>query len=131
MSEKKERIKKIAYWIITSLISLNYLYAGIIYIIKNDQVISGMGQLGYPLYFITILGIWKILGAVVLIAPRLPLLKEWAYAGILFNLTAAAASNAISGFEIPHIITPLVMLVFAAFSWWSRPADRKLAGILS
>ncbi len=126
---KNEKVKNIIYWVVTALLAANYAFGGISYIMQGEQVVAGMTLLGYPLYFAVILGIWKILGSIVLVAPRLPLLKEWTYAGILFNLTAASASNAIRNPEIAHAILPLVMLVFAAVSWYLRPASRKFAGL--
>ena len=63
------------------------------YHLRNN--VEGIVHLGYPLYFITIIGFWKVLGAITLLAPGFPRLKEWAYAGIFFDLTGAAASCAI------------------------------------
>jgi uncharacterized membrane protein YphA (DoxX/SURF4 family) len=91
------------------------------------QVLEGMAHLGYPAYFATILGVWKVLGAVAVLAPRFPRLKEWAYAGIFFDLTGAAASHAASGDAAGKVITPLVLVAIAAASWALRPEGRKLA----
>lgn len=126
MTEKNEKIKTIAYWIITVLVGGNYLFAGVLYLIGGDEVKAGMGQLGYPYYFPVILGVWKLLGGLALIVPRFPLLKEWAYAGIFFNLTSASISCAVVGMEAMHVITPLIMLVLAGLSWWLRPAHLKV-----
>lgn len=78
------------------------------------------------MYFITILGVWKLLGAIVITTPRFPLLKEWAYAGMFFNLISASISNAAAGMEIIHIIMPMIGLVLVALSWALRPASRRL-----
>jgi hypothetical protein len=83
-----------------------------------------MRALGYPAYFLTILGVWKVLSAPALLAPRLPRLKEWAYAGIFFDLTGAAASHAFSGESPGKIAAPLVLLLIAAASWALRPPSR-------
>ncbi|EQA35905.1 DoxX-like family protein [Leptospira inadai serovar Lyme str. 10] len=123
---KNEKIKSIVYWIATSLIAANYMFGGVIYLSRNAEVAAGMSQLGYPLYFALILGFWKILGAIAIVVPRFPLVKEWAYAGMVFNLTAAAASNAFVGNAVVHIITPLIALVLVAASWALRPASRTL-----
>ena len=90
------------------------------------QNVDGMHALGYPTYFLTILGIWKVLGAIAMLVPRFPRLKEWAYAGIFFDLTGAAASWAAVGGpgEAFHIIAPLIIAGFTVASWTLRPASR-------
>ncbi|EQA60936.1 DoxX family protein [Leptospira alexanderi] len=125
----QEKIKTIIYWIATALTAANYAFAGYAYLNRGPEVIAGITQLGYPLYFISILGVWKLLGAIAITVPRFPLLKEWAYAGMFFNLTAASVSNAVAGTEMIHAIFPLIALVIVALSWALRPADRRLEGI--
>ena len=91
-----------------------------------------MPVLGYPLYFFAILGFWKVLGAIAILAPRFPRLKEWAYAGIFFDLTGAAASVAavgVYGTYAFHIIAPLVIAGLTVASWALRPQSRTI-GIL-
>ena len=87
--------------------------------------------LGYPMYFFAILGFWKVLGAIAVLVPRFPRLKEWAYAGIFFDLTGAAASwAAVGGYgETSHVIAPLIIAGFTVASWALRPQSRKI-GIL-
>jgi hypothetical protein len=80
------------------------------------------------MYFFVILGVWKLLAAVALLAPALPRLKEWAYAGILFNLTGAAATHAFVKDPVSDIVSPLVLLAVGVASWALRPADRRLPG---
>jgi hypothetical protein len=83
-------------------------------------------RLGYPAYFLVILGVWKLLGAVALIVPRFPLLKEWAYAGVVFNLTGALASNLVSGVTDTGTLVYLVLMMgVTAASWALRPASRR------
>ncbi len=85
--------------------------------------------LGYPMYFFAILGVWKVLGAVAILVPRYPLLKEWAYAGIFFDLTGAAAScAAVGGYGAYgfHILAPLILTVVAVASWALRPTSRTM-----
>jgi hypothetical protein len=72
------------------------------------------------------LGVWKLLGAIVVVIPRFPRLKEWAYAGFFFNLTSAAATRAFAGDSAGDIIAPLVFLALVVASWALRPASRKL-----
>jgi uncharacterized membrane protein YphA (DoxX/SURF4 family) len=119
----------IVYWILTVIVAALLLLGGVSELMQPPDVAKGMERLGYPDYLMTILGTWKILGALVILAPRLPRLKEWAYAGIFFDLTGAAASHAFSRDYGPgsfHIIVPLVLAVILLISWWLRPASRKL-----
>ena len=86
-------------------------------------------ELGYPMYFFAILGVWKVLGAIAILVPRFPRLKEWAYAGILFDLTGAAASvAAVGGYGAYafHVIAPLIIAGFAVASWALRPQSRVI-----
>jgi len=89
-------------------------------------------ELGYPMYFFAIIGVWKVLGAVAILVPRFPRLKEWAYAGIFFDLTGAAASNAaVGGYGAYgfHVIAPLIIAGFTVASWALRPPSR-VVGVL-
>jgi uncharacterized membrane protein YphA (DoxX/SURF4 family) len=84
--------------------------------------------LGYPPYFLVILGIWKLLGAVALVIPGFPRLKEWAYAGVLFDLTGAVASLFASGIiDLRTMAYPIVMTGVAVASWALRPSSRRLS----
>lgn len=120
--------KLIAYWITTALLAGVYLTGGYFDIAQLADFHLETSKLGYPLYFFTILGVWKIGAAIAIVAPALPRLKEWAYAGILFNLTGAAASHVFIKDTLGETITPLIVLAIAAASWYLRPADRRLAG---
>ena len=89
-------------------------------------------ELGYPMYFFAILGVWKVLGAITILVPGFPRLKEWAYAGIFFDLTGAAAScAAVGGYGAYgfHIIAPLIIAGFLMTSWALRPPSRTI-GVL-
>ena len=84
-------------------------------------------RLGYPSYFLVILGVWKLLGAIAVVVPRFPRLKEWAYAGVLFNFTGAIASHLASGFIEPGTLVYLVVMTGIAFASWAlRPPSRRL-----
>ncbi len=87
-----------------------------------------MTLLGYPAYFVIILGVWKVLGGIAVLVPGVPRLKEWAYAGMFFDLTGAAASHAAVGDPAAKIATPLILVVIVAASWALRPESRKLRG---
>lgn len=114
------------YWTTTPLIALAFLSGGAAYLSGAEAPLRGMAELGYPAYFVTILGVWKVLGGLAILVPRFPRLKEWAYAGITFDLTGAAYSHASMGHPAVKVIVPLVLLGLAAASWSLRPASRKL-----
>jgi uncharacterized membrane protein YphA (DoxX/SURF4 family) len=124
MHESKAR--STGYWITTSLASLNLVIAGTAYLAGVQVVRDGFAELGYPAYLITLLGGCKVLGGIALLAPGFPRLKEWAYAGIAFNLIGAAVSHAAVGHPAAKVIAPLVVLAFAVSSWALRPANRRL-----
>ena len=118
--------KVIAYWITTSLLGLAFLASGIMELMGGPEVAAGLAHLGYPSYFANILGVWKLLGAAALLAPGLPRLKEWAYAGMFFDLTGAAVSHAAVSDPIGNVLTPLVLTALVVASWKLRPASRVL-----
>jgi uncharacterized membrane protein YphA (DoxX/SURF4 family) len=120
------KTKKLGYWIATGLAAAGFLAGGLADLTHAADVDATMVHLGFPLHVATLLGIWKILGAIALVAPRLPRLKEWAYAGIAFDLTGAAWAHAAVGDGASAVVTPLVLLGIAAASWALRPADRRL-----
>jgi hypothetical protein len=116
--------KVIGYWLTTGLFAAAFLASGAAELAGAPAAVTATVGLGYPAYVLTILGVWKVLSVPALLAPRLPRLKEWAYAGIFFDLTGAAASHAFSGESLGKIATPLVLLLIAAASWALRPASR-------
>jgi hypothetical protein len=123
--------KHIAYWTTTILIAF-FIGSGGIAQMAFLRGNAATLLLGYPLYFFRILGFWKILGAIAILVPRFPRLKEWAYAGIFFDLTGAAASNAaVGGYGVYafHILAPLILAGLTVASWALRPESRKI-GIL-
>ncbi|HEY0479125.1 MAG TPA: DoxX family protein [Kofleriaceae bacterium] len=118
--------KLIGYWVTTIIVALVLLSGGVADLLRPHDAAEGMVQLGYPLYFMSILGFWKVLGGIVLVAPRLPRLKEWAYAGAIFDFTGAAASHIACGDDVFHIITPVIFALIALASWVLRPEGRRL-----
>lgn len=114
------------YWTATGLVAAAMAFGGFADVTHAPPVMEGMRSLGYPDYFATILGIWKALGAVALLAPRFPRLKEWAYAGIVFDLTGAALSHAAVDDPAGKVVAPLVLLGLTLASWALRPASRRL-----
>jgi len=85
--------------------------------------------LGYPAYFLTILGIWKILGVVAVLIPKFPVVKEWAYAGFFFAMSGATFSRILSGNLMSEIFPSLLLLILTVISWYFRPVDRKIISI--
>jgi DoxX-like protein len=122
-----DRIKTTAFWVATVFGPTSFLIGGVLHLTQADQVAVTLQHLGYPAYFASLLGVWKLAGAIVITAPRLPRLKEWAYAGFFFDLTAAAFSRAAVGDGAGEIIAPLVFLALVLTSWALRPASRRLA----
>src|SRR5579864_9140914 len=130
------RIKMVAYWVVTVLIALETLVGGVAdlahgraLLLAGTRVAYIVTHLGYPLYFLRIIGFWKLLGGVVLLVPGYPRLKEWAYAGIFFELSGAAASWWMHEHNMGEAVAPTIMAVVALVSWALRPQDRLL-GIL-
>jgi hypothetical protein len=122
--------KRFAYWASTIVIALLIGSGGIVQMLQFRASPHGVVPvLGYPTYFFGILGFWKVLGAIAILAPRFPLLKEWAYAGIFFDLTGAAASCAASGGSgayALHVIAPLILAALTVMSWALRPQSRTV-----
>jgi uncharacterized membrane protein YphA (DoxX/SURF4 family) len=117
------RFHTASYWISTGIIALAFGSGGVAYLMGGEDQLRGMAELGYPAYFVTILGVWKVLGALAIVTPRFPRLREWAYAGIAFDLIGAAASHAAVGHPVVKVITPLIVLAIMAMSW--RLADSE------
>ena len=116
---------KIIYWIATVWLALGMVSTGSVQLLKVEDEVDVITKLGYPVYFLTLLGIWKLLGAVAVLFPKLPLLTEWAYAGFFFAMSGAVFSHIASGH--PNEIYPaLLLLVLTLVSWYFRPSDRKI-----
>lgn len=117
---------KIIYWIATIWLSLGMLSTGIVQLLRTKEEVDMMTRLGYPVYFLTIIAVWKILGVVAVLMPKFPLLKEWAYAGFFIAMSGAIVSHLIVGDEAKELFGPTLLLVLTVVSWYFRPADRKL-----
>jgi uncharacterized membrane protein len=123
--------KAIVYWATTIILALAMFSGGVAELVRQRDTVAGMVHLGYPLYFITIIGCWKVLGTIALLVPRFPRVKEWAYAGIFFNMTGAAISHAACGDAAWHVIVTLAFAVLAIASWALRPSTRRLDNLSS
>jgi uncharacterized membrane protein YphA (DoxX/SURF4 family) len=131
------KLKLIGYWVTTILVTFELLAGGVADLIHGpallfagDPVVLALAQLGYPVYLLTILGVWKLLGAVALLVPWFPRLKEWAYAGTFFVYAGAAASLAARGDGMGDVIAPLALAVLTLASWALRPPSRTLGVFL-
>jgi uncharacterized membrane protein len=117
---------KIIYWIATAWLSLGMLSTGIVQFLRLKEETKNVIALGYPEYFLTILGTWKILGVIAVLVPKFPLLKEWAYAGFFFTMTGAIISHLAMGDELKEYFGPTLLLILTIVSWYFRPADRRI-----
>ena len=123
---------KIIYWIASIWLAVGMLSTGAVQLFKGKTGAGGVDNithLGYPIYFLTILGIWKILGVVALLIPKFPVLKEWAYAGFFFAMSGAIFSHIASGSPVNEIVPSLLLLILTLVSWYFRPADRKILSV--
>ena len=118
--------RSIAYWLFTIIVAFELAAGALWDLLRIEYVRVILTHLGYPLYLLTILGVWKILGAAAILAPRFQRLKEWAYAGAFFSYTGAAASHLLAGDRVPMWAAPLVFSAFTIGSWALRPASRRL-----
>lgn len=121
------RGRAVGYWLATGLVAVAFVVPGIGNLAHAPHIAGEMAHLGYPTYFLTILGTWKVLGALAVVVPGVARLKEWAYAGMIFDLTGAAASRAALGDSVQMIVVPLVIAGLVLTSWALRPAGRTLA----
>jgi len=118
--------RTIAYWITTVLLALECVVGGMMGALHYHLYVRNMEHLGYPLYFMTILGVWYLLAGVALLAPRFPRLKEWAYAGLVFNYTGAVASHVAVGDGVMTLVGPITFTALAVASWALRPSTRRV-----
>ena len=122
--------KSISYWVITAMLAFFIGSGGVAELAQVPGNIEGLVHLGYPAYFATIIGFWKVLGAIAILAPGFPRLKEWAYAGILFNMTGAAATGVFTHSAAWHVAVDLVLAGLTVASWALRQPSRRLEGAL-
>ncbi|PSR52974.1 DoxX-like family protein [Adhaeribacter arboris] len=117
---------KIIYWLATGWLALGMLSTGIVQLLKVEAEVDNITQLGYPSYFLTLLGTWKILGVAAVLFPKFPLLKEWAYAGFFFAMSGATFSRIASSEPVNELLPSLLLLTLTVISWYFRPTDRKI-----
>lgn len=117
---------KIIYWTVTIFLSIGMTAGGTQQMLQIGGYNEIVTKLGYPLYLLTILGVWKILGVIAILAPKLPLVKEWAYAGFFFVMSGAFISHLAVGQVFSEAIPSLILLVATVLSWYFRPIERKV-----
>lgn len=117
---------KITYWVATIWLCLGMISTGIVQLVQLEEEVQKMNTLGYPDYFLTIIGVWKILGVIAVMAPKMSLIKEWAYAGFFFLMSGAIFTHLAVRDEWVEYFGPALLLVLTIVSWYFRPADRKL-----
>lgn len=118
--------KTLAYWTVTGLFCAVVGFSGFSHFTHSEQMVAAMTHLGYPLYFMTIIGLAKMSGVIAVLAPAQTMLKEWAYAGLCFNLIGATASHAFSGDELSHTVRPAIVLALCVTSYLLRPENRRI-----
>ena len=117
--------RPVGYWVATALVVGELGLGGIWDIARIPYVRNLVAHLGYPSYFLVLLGCWKVLGAVALLVPRRPLLKEWAYAGAFFTYTGAIVSHLTTGYDLGELPLLIALTALTVLSWALRPPSRR------
>lgn len=120
------KINNILYWVSTLWLALGMVSTGTVQIIKMEEEVDNFTNLGFPIYLMPYLGIWKILGVAAVLVPKFPLLKEWAYSGFFFAMSGAVFAHLAVGDAAQEIFGPGLLLLLTVLSWYYRPADRKI-----
>ena len=115
-----------AYWAVTAVVIGEAAIGGTMDLLRMAPFYPVLIELGYPGYLSTILGAAKVAAAIVIAAPGLPRLKEWAYAGVLIHMVGAMASHLAVHDSLANLVAPAAFAVLALLSWASRPASRRL-----
>ncbi|MFB9080442.1 DoxX family protein [Flavobacterium procerum] len=115
------------YWIATLWLALGMTSTGIVQLMQLPEETAMMKHLGYPLYFLKLLGIWKLLGVIAILIPKFVVLKEWAYAGFFFAMSGAVVSHLACGDGIKELFGPSLLIILTLISWFFRPESRKFA----
>jgi hypothetical protein len=119
------KTRKITYWVTTVFVATVFFITGIGNLVPAAHIARDMSHLGYPAYFLNILGTWKMLAAITIVFPGVSQLKEWAYAGLMFDLTGAAFSRSVCGDGVMMVIVPVIISGLVVISWALRPNENK------
>ena len=119
------RWRPVGYWLATAAVAGELALGGIWDIARLPFVADLVTGLGYPSYFLVLLGTWKVLGAFALLIPGHALLKEWAYAGAFFTYTGAIVSHLTTGYALGEIGLLAVLTILTVLSWALRPPSRR------
>jgi DoxX-like family len=125
------RTRAVAYWTTTGVLATECFVGGVMGALRLQPFKGVVTHLGYPPYFMTILGVCYVSAGLVLVAPRLPLIKEWAYAGLMFIYTGATASHIWLGDDAKTLVGPMILAGLAVASWALRPPSRRGLGVES
>ena len=118
--------KNIIYWVSTGWLALGMTSTGLVQILQVEQEVERtVNHLGFPIYFLSILGIWKLLGVVAVLVPRFPVLKEWAYAGFFFTVTGALIAHGAIHDPMSEYFPAILLLTLTLLSWYFRPENRR------
>ncbi len=120
---------KIIYWVITGFLAFGMLAQAFAQISHTKGYVDIIVHLGYPLYFLYIIGVWKLLGVIAILIPGFKLLKEWAYAGFFFVMSGAVFSHIASGDSLKELAPALSLLILIVLSWYFRPPNRKIISV--
>lgn len=121
--------KNIFYWIFTIWMSLGMVSSAIVQLLGTKEEMILFKSLEYPAYLMILLGVWKIIGVIVALAPKLPVLKEWAYAGFVFAMSGALFSHIVCKHPFNEVFPSVLLLVLTALSWYLRPESRKVVSV--
>ncbi len=128
---EKSKRNKIIYWLATGFLALGMTAGGVQQLLQIGGYVEIVSGLGYPVYMLSILGAWKILGVIAILVPKYPVVKEWAYAGFFFAMSGAAISHLTMGQPVTEAVPSLTLLTVTVVSWYFRPEDRKINSKIS
>lgn len=123
---KSSVLQKVTYWTATGLLAAGMLSGGLAQLSGAQKSAEGIIHLGYPVYLMYILGIWKIAGVIAILIPKFKLLKEWAYAGFFFAMSGATLSHIAAGDSFSEAIASFTFILLILISWYFRPSERKI-----
>jgi hypothetical protein len=121
---------KIIYWVATLWLALGMISTGAVQLTKTKDEVDLMSRIDFPVYFLTIIGAWKLLGVIAILIPKFPLVKEWAYAGFFFSMTGAIFCHlAVGDSGGADYGGPILLVILTIVSWYFRPAERRLVPV--